>query len=250
MKRTITAIALATVCSASIAGASLTVEETNVLKYLVSEDIAVLKTGGGSIFMPTNADGSAPEETTVAKIEKAYAVNELKGNKAYKGKLVVINGKAEEVSVGAFGGIQLALKASNPYLPAMASFKEQKGQQSILENLGKGSQVQLLCECKGTTAGFLRFEDCQFTKYLAQKAQRRVDNALAKFDGGTTHDKLIDGIIRTSVQITGAMTEKNRALCKTVQGAEKAYNNSLKTLKGSMEKAKVKNEARLKELGL
>ena len=227
-----------------MAAQPLTQVEQNVFKALVSEDMSVLRSGGESFFLPKGTIVS-----TVSEIEKAFVGNELKGNKQYKDKYVLVDGKVGEVMVGALDRVEVTLKGGkNMFLPPVATFIPQDEQKNLLADLEKNQKITLICKCNGMSAGLLRFTGCQFPSFYAERVEKRINNALNSFRNGTTGDVRVDGLLKNIVAITALMTDEQKAQCTDLPNSLKVFSKvSANFSPETMNDPRVK--ARFKDLG-
>ena len=97
MRKTVTAFVASLFCASAFAG--LTQTEKDVFNTLVRDDI----NGAYNVYQTATfamaAGGTNPIYQDVDVIEREFQSNELRANKKYKGKQVLIEGRIDEVRV-------------------------------------------------------------------------------------------------------------------------------------------------------
>jgi hypothetical protein len=109
------------------------------------------------------------------KILKDYQRNELKAEKDYSDKEIIVTGTIDTVKTTIGGTAYLSLNAGEMFETILASFKGEY--KEALSNLLPGEQYTMRCKCQGVTLGALHLADCiPIGSWLSQLADNILYN--------------------------------------------------------------------------
>ena len=132
-----------------------------ILVALVGCDDANTET---NVATESNTQSEAPVETievTADELLKAYKENELAGDKAYKGKNLIVTGILDSIESGMGDSPYLTLKAGDEYEFNTPQAHFQKSETDSLIELKKGESVTLHCIGNGEIIGSPMISDCK-----------------------------------------------------------------------------------------
>lgn len=111
----------------------------------------------------TTEAAAAPEEVvevTAEELWAAYDQNELAGDKAYKGKTLVVTGVLDSIESGLGDTPYLTLRAGDEYNFNTPQAHFDKAETDSLISLSKGETVTLRCIGDGEIIGSPMLSDC------------------------------------------------------------------------------------------
>ena len=197
--------------------------EKNLISALLEEDIAVFVLGGHS-FKDYSKYFSDYVITTPQELQNIYNENEIKGNKYFKNKRILISGVVANIYAGINEQPFITFRTDNLWKVPQAYFENSERHINEISDLSKGQLVSLVCEGKGEVWGNPILSECEildvFTneklikvflrdsvKYLTIK--RPIVNKEA-FEMAYIVARLLDS---KDVDINAACQNKN--ICKT-----------------------------------
>lgn len=147
------------------------------VEMLVDSDVTAGLNGGDNLFKLEDYLGKF-ERAKVTVVQSAYAKNELKGNKLYKGKTLLISGKVGEVGEDMMHTPFIAFKDRNIISPR-AYFK--KSELDNLAELNKGQEVMAFCKIGRFIMGAISFDDCLLADTaIKNKIQKPIAQSIIK----------------------------------------------------------------------
>lgn len=117
-------------------------------------------TDGGSESASAAAAASGPSVTASALV-KEYEDNEVKADAKYKGKVIVVEGKVQEIGKDLFDDIYVVIGGTGLLDGVQCAFGDEAT--DVVASLGKGDSVKI----EGTVSGLLgnvQLEDCRFIR--------------------------------------------------------------------------------------
>lgn len=127
------------------------------LKEIIEEDYSVFEEGGNSFI------GDIYVRAKGSEIAKEYSKNELRADKKFKGKAVLIIGKVAAIR-SAFGKPFVKISSNMNYgvnNPRLIFYEDEM---DFLEKLDKGDIGWFVCTGTGETGGVASFKNCNSSK--------------------------------------------------------------------------------------
>lgn len=176
MKLSIVAAMLIPFCASTAEETKAPFDEQFV-EILVESDVTAGLNGADNLFKLEDYLGKF-ECAKVSTVQSAYSKNELKGNKLYKGKTLLISGKVGEVGEDMMHTPFIAFKDRNIITPR-AYFK--KSELDSLAELNKGQEVRAFCKIGRFVMGAISFDDCLLADtVIKNKIQKPIVQSIIK----------------------------------------------------------------------
>lgn len=169
-------------------------KEKQAFKFGLEEDLTVFFEGGESYFKYGDFVFTTPDD-----VFKTYSENELRGDKKYKNKQLIINGVVGGIKSGLNDKPYIELKAKGAFISPQAHFAT--SEEEIMD-LNKGNKIRLICKGGGEIGGVPIFQDCLFSKSVIKSM---LDERYKEYES------LISGNLSVSVEI-----KKLAALINTI----------------------------------
>ena len=209
--------------SASVTTAQETKQpfDEQLLKSLINDD---LETGleDGRNFLDLKKYVGNFERVTVADVQKAYSKNEIKGNKLYKNKKLLISGTIDEISQDAFGAPYLSFKYKQ-FVSPRAYF--QKSELDSLADLDKGQTVYAFCKVGEYVISSIVFKDCLLgSTVIKNKADKEVYDLALKCMNEKCNNK--DGLFLAMYAglVNDNTTDKEKEILLSSKTSSKEFN--------------------------
>lgn len=182
-----------TLAGSLLAGASVTTAQESKQPFedafvhkMINDDFEAGLEGAKTYFDLENFIGKF-ERTTVSDVQKAYSKNEIKGNKLYKNKNLLISGKIDEISQDPFGTPYLTFKYKQFVFPR-AYFS--KSELDSLADLEKGQNVYAFCKIGEYVMNSIAFKDCLLANtVIRNKAEKPAYESIIKCLDSKCSDK-------------------------------------------------------------
>lgn len=188
-------------------------------EFLIKNDIEAGINGGDNVFKIEDYLGKF-ERVKVSSVQSAYAKNELKGNKLYKGKNLLISGKVGEVGEDMMHTPFISFKDRNIITPR-AYFK--KSELDSLAELNKGQEVMAFCKVGRFVMGAISFDDCLLSSsVIKDKVEQPIIKSVIKcFDEKCNNpDFSMIALMAQIVQDNATAKEKERLLSGKLNGKQ------------------------------
>lgn len=242
MKKTLLALSLLAIGGSSFAG--MNADELALFDAMVEEDVTATLQGFGSAAL-RSAVGEAIE-TDIVTLQREFDRNELKANKSYKDKSVLVSGIVSEVKIGSFNTVMLHF-AYNRFLTPTAMFEDQDKQTDYIAEFEPNQRIQLACKVDGMSLGAVRLDDCYTLPYVADMYKKKAGEVRKLFvKGKRPDDSDFLGVGRAVAAGVAVMTPEQRAQLSDKKKAIEIFQSVISM--DLLEREDVK--ARLKELNL
>ena len=210
MRKTVTALVASLFCAAAFAG--LTQTEKDVFNALIQDDINGAYNAYKTATFLLAAGGKDPIYQDVDVIEREFQSNELRANKNYKGKRVLIEGRIDEVRVNSFNSAMVVFSSPQRVVTPTATFAKQDEQSDYIADFDKGQRIALLCNVDGLSLGNVRFSECQTVPYMVKKFKEEVASYLSEVEKGRApKGSMLSPYLAVAVGFAGELTPEEAA---------------------------------------
>lgn len=215
--------------------------EKNYLLFLIKDDALVgLRGGNSSINLKDYLNEY--EAVDVKDVQAAYAKNELKGNKQYKGKELLITGTIKEIGEDIAHRPFISFKTKSTFPPVAYFYKSELDQ---LAELDKGQTVQAFCQVDNFIMQSVHFGNCLLASTVVEnKVINPFIKEVYKCMEKKCESKIPAGLAVYVASLSDNLNEQEKAMIL----ADKKKDQ--KKIKVAIDKAiKVGKPERMKQLG-
>lgn len=135
-------------------------KEKEAFEYFIKDEVEIFFSEGQSLFGDENKDKY--RFITPEKIQKEYDDNEVRADKNFKGKLLIISGTVDKIQSGVKDEPFVVFKTKQMFQSPQARFIESEFDKVI--ELNKGGKISLVCIGAGEVAGTPLLKNCKFKK--------------------------------------------------------------------------------------
>jgi hypothetical protein len=136
-------------------GYQFSAKEYKLMKNIIIDGLDTVVNGGDGIIAWNNL----PLSVTADKLQRDYQNNEVRGDNAYQGKMLIVSGKVASIdrSVGENSFIRL-VGGDNQFISPHAKMAD--GYRDFLSALNKGQKISLVCKGTGMLVGAATLGNC------------------------------------------------------------------------------------------
>ncbi|MBF0106914.1 MAG: SEL1-like repeat protein [Deltaproteobacteria bacterium] len=173
-------VASASPPSESTIGYVLSPKESNLISYMINEEVSGLARGADTLYEEMIED--TIRFVTSVDVAKEYEKNQVAADQKYFKKRLIVSGKIKSINSGLDNSPYVLLQGNHSLMDPQAHFDDSQTQKVAL--LKKGEDLVLACEGNGAVIGVPMFANCIFKDKFIQQLKKEVSLKIGDFFNG------------------------------------------------------------------